>query len=90
MPSLRESSIYNPRYRKLVQGLTESRKKAMLSQGELASALGMAQPDISKIEACERRIDLLEALDWLSACRPGKVAESILTLLEEGYASSKH
>lgn len=89
MSTPRESSIHNPRYRRLVQGLVDSRNIARLSQGELAAIIGLSQPDISKIEACERRIDLLETLDWLNACRPGEVSEAIETLVKEGYAS-KH
>jgi predicted transcriptional regulator len=90
MSAARESSIHNPRYQRLIRGLTQSRNKAQLSQGELAGMMGLSQPDISKIEACERRIDLLEALDWLNACQPGNAAEAIAILVKEAYAASKH
>lgn len=61
------SSIHDPEYREIVNVLIELRKKASLSQTDLADAIGLTQPDISKIERRERRIDVLEFFRWLSA-----------------------
>lgn len=69
IPRSRISSIHDPRYRRLVARLVELREAAGLSQSGLAAILGMVQPDISKIERCERRLDVLEALDWLRAIK---------------------
>lgn len=64
----RQSTIHDPRYKELVQALTAMRKKANLSQSDLAKSLGFSQSDISKIENCERRIDVIEVLDWQEVC----------------------
>jgi len=87
MSPTRESSIHHPRYRRLVQVLAAHRISSGLSQEKLASLLGLSQPDISKIEACERRIDLLETLDWLNACLPNELSATVQNLLREYYAS---
>lgn len=44
-----------------------AREEAHLTQAQLAEQLGLSQPDISKIERCERRLDLIEGLDWIRA-----------------------
>ncbi len=49
----------------LVRFLISLRVSAKLSQAEIGRALGMSQPDISKIERLERRIDAIECLRWL-------------------------
>ena len=49
----------------MVQLLTKARLDAGISQSELASAIGLKQPDISKIETNERRVDIIEFLDIL-------------------------
>jgi transcriptional regulator with XRE-family HTH domain len=50
----------------MVSLLIEARQKAGISQSELAIALELKQPDISKIENNERRIDFIEFLDILT------------------------
>jgi transcriptional regulator with XRE-family HTH domain len=61
------SSIHDPEYHRIVDGLIHLREKAKLSQKAIAQAIGLTQPDISKIERRERRIDILEALRWVRA-----------------------
>ncbi len=61
----RASTIHDNRYRTLVNQLVELRQNAGLKQIELAELLGITQPDISKIERFERRLDALELVDWL-------------------------
>lgn len=39
--------------------------EAGISQAEVAAAVGLKQPDISKIETYERRVDIVEFLDIL-------------------------
>ncbi len=51
----------------LIRFLVEARDAAKLSQSELGQVLGLSQPDISKIERFERRIDTVECLRWLLA-----------------------
>ncbi|AFZ32514.1 helix-turn-helix domain protein [Gloeocapsa sp. PCC 7428] len=61
------SSIHDPEYHRIVAGLVALREKAKLSQKAIAQEIGLTQPDISKIERRERRIDILEALRWVRA-----------------------
>lgn len=44
--------------------LVEKRKQAGITQKQLASKLHLRQNIISKIETCERRIDLLELINY--------------------------
>ena len=74
----RPTTIYDPRYRAIIETLKNSRKTAKITQTDMAQKLGLSQPDISKIERCERRIDALELLDWLAACNtPLSILKSI-------------
>lgn len=68
-PRTRTSSIHDQRYRSIVSKLVRLRESAGLSQSELAAVLNMVQPDISKIERYERRLDIIEAFDWLRAVK---------------------
>ncbi len=61
------SSIHDPEYHKIVDALMCLREKAKLSQKAIAHEIGLTQPDVSKIERRERRIDILEALRWVRA-----------------------
>lgn len=62
-----KSTIHDPRYRRMIRTFATMRQQAELSQSDMAKLLGLSQPDISKIERCERRLDLLESLEWLKA-----------------------
>jgi len=55
-------SIGDPRYLEMIACLRAHRERLRLSQQELAARLGRPQSYVSKVETCERRIDLLEAL----------------------------
>ncbi|MGD0894590.1 MAG: helix-turn-helix transcriptional regulator [Acidimicrobiales bacterium] len=61
------TSIHDPRYAEVIARLRAARRQAGLTQAELASRLSRTQAYVSKIETCERRIDLIEALDLCSA-----------------------
>lgn len=61
------SSIHDPEYQRIVDALIGLREKAKLSQKVIACEIGLTQPDVSKIERRERRIDILEALRWVRA-----------------------
>jgi transcriptional regulator with XRE-family HTH domain len=61
------SSIHDPEYHRIVDALISLREKARLSQKAIAQEIGLTQPDISKIERRERRIDVLETLRWVRA-----------------------
>ncbi len=78
------STIHNEKYRQLVRRLVELRRIAELSQKALAEALGLDQPDISKIENFERRLDALELMLWLKVVSPNRYALVEDALSREG------
>jgi HTH-type transcriptional regulator/antitoxin HipB len=55
-------SIYEDRYRELINRLVEHRKTIGMTQTELAERLGWIQSDVSKTERFVRRLDLAETL----------------------------
>jgi transcriptional regulator with XRE-family HTH domain len=61
------SSIHDPEYHRIVDALISAREQASLSQKAIAQVIGLTQPDVSKIERRERRIDILETLRWVKA-----------------------
>ncbi len=50
-----------------VTRLRNARKVKGLSQAELGKLLGKPQSFVSKVETCERRLDLIEAAEWCLA-----------------------
>ena len=61
------SSIHDPRYKKLIKELIRIRELKNITQVELATSLKKPQSYIAKVENLDRRIDVLELHDWLSA-----------------------
>lgn len=55
-----DKSIHNESYRKCLKLLREKRIERSITQGLLAEKLGVSQGIVSKIETCERRIDIIE------------------------------
>lgn len=62
-------TIHDGLYRKLISELAEERIRLNISQGELATQVGLNQSDISKVEKFERRLDVLEFSMILKALR---------------------
>lgn len=60
-------SIQDPRYVESIARLRAVREQQEISQAELARRLGKPQSYVSKVETCERRIDLIEALELCAA-----------------------
>ncbi|NUG52825.1 helix-turn-helix domain-containing protein [Acinetobacter lactucae] len=58
-------SIHDPRYQDLIKKLIELRESKKVTQVELARRLNKPQSYVSKIEILERRIDVIELIDWL-------------------------
>lgn len=56
-------STYTEDYRALLVRLVSARKKAGITQTELATKLGKHQSFVSKVESGERRIDVIELLE---------------------------
>ena len=53
-------SVHTSAYRATIEQLVKARKAANLTQEQVARAWGSERSVISKIETCERRIDLAE------------------------------
>ena len=60
-------TIYHPQYVRLIELLTQIRKSLPLTQLQLATALGKQQSYIAKVEICERKLDVLEFMEWCRA-----------------------
>ena len=56
-------SIHDQRYIEVIAQLRKAREKAGRTQGEIAQVLGRPQSYLSKVETCERRIDVVELLE---------------------------
>lgn len=66
-PCLPVKSLRSPRHLLLLDKLRTLRKGAGITQVELAERLGRPQSYVAKIEGGERRMDVLEFIDWLEA-----------------------
>lgn len=60
-------SIHDHRYVQLVEILTKSRMELQITQTELAKRLTRPQSYVAKVENLDRRIDIVELVDWLNA-----------------------
>lgn len=60
-------SIHDPRYQDLIKKLIELRESKNVTQVELARRLNKPQSYVSKVEILERRLDVIELIDWLEA-----------------------
>jgi transcriptional regulator with XRE-family HTH domain len=58
--------VHDPRYIEFVARLRNARKLRGHSQAHLAQLLNKPQSFVSKVETCERRIDVIEAARWSS------------------------
>ncbi|CAI3100033.1 hypothetical protein MWMV2_MWMV2_00046 [Acinetobacter oleivorans] len=61
------SSIHDPRYIGLIRCLIAMREERKVTQVQLATSLKKHQSYVAKIENLDRRIDLIELKDWLTA-----------------------
>jgi len=61
------ATIYDQRYIKLIEHLVKVRGTAGITQDTLSKALGWEQSAVSKVESFDRRIDVIELHDWLTA-----------------------
>lgn len=77
----------DPRYLEFAARLRQARKAKGLTQAQLAAQLGKPQAFVSKVETCERRIDLVETAEWcirLDVCIDDVLPRSL------GRASASH
>lgn len=77
-----DPTIHDPRYHKIINRITQLRQRAGVSQMQLAKEMGIEQPDVSKIENCERRLDSLELIRYLETVAPSisKQIEQLLNI----------
>jgi PAS domain S-box-containing protein len=61
------STRHDPRYIALIRHLKRVRRAAHVTQKDLADKLGFSQSSIAKVEGMERRLDVIELIDWLQA-----------------------
>lgn len=64
---MKQSTIYEDEYRKVIDALVAYRKHIGLTQTVLAERVGIAQYDISKVENYVRRLDIGELDRWIRA-----------------------
>lgn len=60
-------SIHDPRYGQLVERLIALREEFGVTQTELAGLLSKQQSYVAKVENFDRRLDVVEIADWLTA-----------------------
>jgi transcriptional regulator with XRE-family HTH domain len=60
-------SIFSEEYRVLLRHLREARRRAGLTQEDVASRIGQGQSFVSKCERGERRIDVIELRNFCRA-----------------------
>ncbi len=69
-------SLHSRKHRELISALKAARKAAGLTQVEVAKRLGRPQSFVAKLEACERRLDVIE---FAELCRLyGRSTSSVL------------
>jgi transcriptional regulator with XRE-family HTH domain len=81
-----EKTIYSKEYALFLQHLRETRKKAKVTQEDLAERLNQTQSFISKCERGERRVDIVELrafCDALGVSFPSFVAQFDKLLVEK-------
>ena len=57
-------ALHHPDYRRFVRQLREAREAGGITQVELAQRLRTTQTYVSRVERCERRLDVVEFLAW--------------------------
>src|SRR5689334_1782193 len=63
VPAVQMRSLHSPRYRRFARRLREARESARLTQADSARVLGQPQSFIAKVEAGQRRVDVVELQD---------------------------
>ena len=81
------NQIYSARYKAIVCRLVEARTKAELTQTELASQIGLGQPEVSRIENFQRQITVTELMDWIEATASDDLLPVISLLTAGAHAT---
>lgn len=77
------SSVYSLRYKAFLKRLKAARLEAGLTQIEVATLLNVPQSYISKCESGERRVDVIELMDFAAVYQ-----RSILYFIDESQDSA--
>lgn len=79
-------SIHHPAYKTLQQRLAEARIAAGLTQEKLAVKLARPQSFISKVEAGDRRLDVVEYVQWMRAVNmdPTSIIKTLAADMDTG------
>lgn len=56
--------IYTEQYKKFLERLCQARKESGLTQTDVAKALGKHQSYVAKCESGERRVDIIELVEY--------------------------
>jgi transcriptional regulator with XRE-family HTH domain len=83
-----QKSVHTKEYKALRAELRATREKAGLSQRDIATKLGVPHSWVAKVEAGERRIDLVEFAWFISACGANPAAIGMELIARFGRASS--
>ena len=75
-------SIHSPQHQKLRELLISARKKAGLTQAEVAERLGRPQSFVAKYEGGERRLDVVELIQVAGAVEadPARLVRAVATI----------
>lgn len=73
-------SLRTPGHRALMQVLAETRKAKGITQQDLADRLSRPQSYIAKVETGERRLDVVEFIEWAAGigCSPPELLTAIM------------
>jgi transcriptional regulator with XRE-family HTH domain len=61
------SGANDPLYIEFIARLRKARKKQGIPQHAFGELIGKEQSFVSKVETCERRLDVIEAVKWCAA-----------------------
>lgn len=64
---MNKKTIFNTKYKKMIESLKSIRMKQGISQRDLANKLGMPHSYVGRAETCERRLDILDLINILRA-----------------------
>lgn len=62
-----KKTIFDPKYRMMIESLKSLRNKQGMSQRELAQRLGQTHCYVGRTETCERRLDIIDLINILKA-----------------------
>lgn len=79
--TMTQKTIFDPKYKAMIETLKLIRKKRGLTQRDLAKKLGVAHCFVGRAETCERRLDIIDLIRILKAF--GFAKKQILKFLEK-------